>query len=194
MNQRTPDDTIPDHRVPDDRVPDILARAAELDRDRRESSSIEALRAIAVDAGISVSSLEAALEEYAAKSGKTTPVEDDDEGKDPTTGTLLALFLGGFGAHRFYLGDKWGFLYLLLIWTLIPSVLGIIEAFFMPERVRAYNRRTELIEAVRTHRLIATKGEEAERPSEPQRQPCPQCAELILPNAKICRFCRSDLL
>lgn len=30
--------------------------------------------------------------------------------------------------------------------------------------------------------------------SEPKRIKCPFCAELILPDAKICRFCRSDLL
>lgn len=56
MADRTPDDSIPDHRVPD-----ILVRAAELDRDIKETSSVEALRAVAVDAGISLSSLEAAL-------------------------------------------------------------------------------------------------------------------------------------
>ncbi|HSH44957.1 MAG TPA: hypothetical protein VK966_03820, partial [Longimicrobiales bacterium] len=53
--------------IPDDRVPDILARAAEIDRDRKETSSVEALRAVALDAGISVDSLEKALEEYAAR-------------------------------------------------------------------------------------------------------------------------------
>ena len=28
---------------------------------------------------------------------------------------------------------------------------------------------------------------------EPQRRPCPFCAELILPDAKLCRFCNHDL-
>jgi len=28
---------------------------------------------------------------------------------------------------------------------------------------------------------------------EPQRIPCPHCSELILPTAKICRFCKSDI-
>lgn len=186
MNDRKSDDAIPDHRVPD-----ILARAAELDRDRKETSSVEALRAVALDAGISVSSLEAALEEYAAKA-EQGPAEPTSHGKDPTTGTLLAVFLGGFGAHRFYLNDNLGILYLAFFWTLIPSVCGLVEAFFMPDRVRAYNSREELIEAVRTHRLAAGKViEEAAKKEE--RRPCPHCAEMILPAAKICRFCRSDL-
>ena len=50
---------------------------------------------------------------------------------------LLAIFLGGFGAHKFYLGQiKYGIFYLLFIWTLIPVLLGIIEGvrlFQLPE-------------------------------------------------------------
>lgn len=42
---------------------------------------------------------------------------------------LLALFLGGLGAHKFYSGKTlMGILYLLFSWTFIPSVLGFIEA------------------------------------------------------------------
>lgn len=179
------DDNIPDHRVPD-----ILARAAELDRTREETSTVDALRAVALDAGISIDSLEAALAEYATNARAEPAAPKPPGAKDTTTGTLLSLFLGGFGAHRFYLGDKWGILYLLFIWTLVPSVLGIFESFFMPERVRAYNRRTELIEAIREHRLQAAK-EEKKALTEPKRRPCPQCAELILPEANMCRFCGS---
>lgn len=41
---------------------------------------------------------------------------------------LLAVFLGGFGAHKFYLGQiGWGFLYLIFCWTFIPSLVGFIE-------------------------------------------------------------------
>ncbi len=45
------------------------------------------------------------------------------------TAALLAFILGGFGAHKFYLGDnRKGILYLLLFWTFIPMILGIIAA------------------------------------------------------------------
>jgi TM2 domain-containing membrane protein YozV/Tfp pilus assembly major pilin PilA len=41
---------------------------------------------------------------------------------------LLAFFLGGFGAHKFYLG-KWvqGIFYLLFCWTGIPGLIALIE-------------------------------------------------------------------
>jgi TM2 domain-containing membrane protein YozV len=60
--------------------------------------------------------------------------------KDVVAGVLLSVLLGHFGAHRFYMGETGlGFIYLLFCWTGIPTILGFIEAFLMPERVRTYN-------------------------------------------------------
>src|SRR5665213_1742624 len=60
--------------------------------------------------------------------------------KDVTAAVLLAVFLGGFGAHRFYMGEiGWGVVYVLFSWTCIPMIAGLVEAFLMPERVRIYN-------------------------------------------------------
>ena len=39
----------------------------------------------------------------------------------------LAVFAGGFGAHRFFLGQWWGVFYLLFCWTYIPFLIAIIE-------------------------------------------------------------------
>lgn len=41
---------------------------------------------------------------------------------------LLTLFLGGVGAHKFYLG-QWvqGLLYALFCWTLIPGIVALLE-------------------------------------------------------------------
>ena len=60
--------------------------------------------------------------------------------KEEIVGLLLALFLGGFGVHKFYLRrNVAGVWYLLFFWTGITAILGFIECFFMPGRVRAYN-------------------------------------------------------
>jgi TM2 domain-containing membrane protein YozV len=60
--------------------------------------------------------------------------------RDEVVGILLALFLGGFGIHHFYLRRTGlGILYACLCWTPIPWVLGFIECFFMPGRVREFN-------------------------------------------------------
>ena len=60
--------------------------------------------------------------------------------RDEIVGVLLALFLGTFGIHHFYLRRTGlGVLYCCFFWTGIPAVLGFIECFFMPGRVRQYN-------------------------------------------------------
>jgi TM2 domain-containing membrane protein YozV len=60
--------------------------------------------------------------------------------RDEVVGVLLAVFLGIFGAHHFYLRKTGlGITYLVLSFTGIPMLLGWIEAFFMPGRVRRFN-------------------------------------------------------
>ncbi len=60
--------------------------------------------------------------------------------KDEVVGVLLAVFLGGFGAHHFYLNRPGtGVLYLLFSWTGVTYLIGWVEAFFMPGRVRRFN-------------------------------------------------------
>lgn len=49
-------------------------------------------------------------------------------GKSRITAALLAIFLGGLGIHKFYLGQSGvGIIYLLFCWTLIPSLLALID-------------------------------------------------------------------
>ena len=41
---------------------------------------------------------------------------------------ILAFFLGGIGAHKFYAGKiGMGILYLLFCWTFVPAVISLIE-------------------------------------------------------------------
>jgi TM2 domain-containing membrane protein YozV len=72
--------------------------------------------------------------------------------RDEVVGILLALFLGTFGAHHFYLRRTGlGFLYLVFFWSGIPAILGFIECFFMPARVREFN-------AIQAAAIAATLG------------------------------------
>ncbi len=48
--------------------------------------------------------------------------------RNKTTAFLLAWFFGGFGAHKFYLGENgMGLMYLFFCWTLIPAFLAFFE-------------------------------------------------------------------
>ncbi len=72
--------------------------------------------------------------------------------RDKNIAALLAFFLGGFGVHKFYLGQNgMGIIYLLMCWTFIPSLIAFFEfigllvmntddfnARFNPQRQLAY--------------------------------------------------------
>lgn len=52
--------------------------------------------------------------------------------KNKGTAVVLAILLGGFGVHKFYLGEnKIGILYLCFFWTFIPSIIGIIDGILI---------------------------------------------------------------
>jgi len=70
-------------------------------------------------------------------------VQYNAQKKDPTTAVVLALLLGGFGAHKFYLGHTGlGILYLLFCWTGIPEIVGFFEAFTLTRSVIQKNRES----------------------------------------------------
>lgn len=60
-----------------------------------------------------------------------------DAEKSKIVAALLALFLGGFGIHKFYLGRiGWGIAYLIFFWTFIPAIMAFVEGIIylcMPE-------------------------------------------------------------
>lgn len=60
--------------------------------------------------------------------------------KNPTTAVLLALFVGGLGIHKFYMGQTGaGVLYLVFCWTYIPAIIAFFEAFTLSGQVGKYN-------------------------------------------------------
>lgn len=53
-------------------------------------------------------------------------------GKSKLAAALFAIFLGGLGIHKFYLGRVvWGIVYLLFCWTFIPAIIGFIEGILL---------------------------------------------------------------
>ncbi|KYH34041.1 TM2 domain protein [Clostridium tepidiprofundi DSM 19306] len=60
--------------------------------------------------------------------GNITPICD----KNKVLAALLAIFLGGVGVHKFYLGKiGMGILYLIFCWTGIPAIIGVIEGIIL---------------------------------------------------------------
>lgn len=59
---------------------------------------------------------------YASEANAGWPV------KSKVTAGVLALVLGGFGVHKFYLGKiGMGILYLVFCWTYIPALVSFVE-------------------------------------------------------------------
>ncbi|MHB1697756.1 MAG: TM2 domain-containing protein [bacterium] len=49
-------------------------------------------------------------------------------GRSKIAAGLFGIFLGGFGIHKFYLGQVgWGIIYLIFCWSFIPEIAGFIE-------------------------------------------------------------------
>lgn len=108
--------------------------------------------------------------------------------KEEVIGVLFALFLGTFGIHHFYLRrNGLGVLYLLFCWTGITAILGFIECFLMPGRVREYNAMQAaniaghilsvpiILNTPTSH--CATCG----MPTEPDAAFCPNCGNPVAP-------------
>src|SRR5271165_36864 len=117
--------------------------------------------------------------------------------RDEVVGILLALFLGGFGIHHFYLRRTGlGILYCCISWTPIPWILGFIECFFMPGRVREIN-------AIQAAGIAAALGISVPGWGQPINvnvnmplaapagtlQACARCGQTNPPGARFCSGC-----
>lgn len=66
-------------------------------------------------------------------------------GKNQVVAIILAVILGVFGIHKFYLGDvKKGVLYLIFSWTLIPMFVGWFDAYKYATTSEAFGATTAL--------------------------------------------------
>ncbi|MGO9436909.1 MAG: NINE protein [Terracidiphilus sp.] len=124
--------------------------------------------------------------------------------RDEVVGILLALFLGTFGIHHFYLRRTGlGILYCCFFWSGIPAILGFLECFFMPGRVREFN-------AIQAAGIAAALGMSAPPigwpvnvtvnmpPAPAMAQPgtlvaCSHCQRTNPPGARFCAGCGTAL-
>ena len=131
--------------------------------------------------------------------------------RDEVVGILLALFLGSFGIHHFYLRRTGlGILYLCFCWTEIPGFLGVIECFFMPGRVREFNAiqaagiaaalgiPAPLWGPAGSAAVTMTPGMATGAPETAEAQPgtlnaCPRCHQTNPPTAHFCSGCGGSL-
>jgi TM2 domain-containing membrane protein YozV len=109
--------------------------------------------------------------------------------KDEVVGVLLALFLGTFGAHQFYLRRPGlGILYVAFCWTGIPTIVSFVECFFMPGRVRQFNLALATYFAAQ---LGAAAPAAAPAPPVVS-QLCPACGCTIPAGSNFCGRCGSS--
>lgn len=121
--------------------------------------------------------------------------------RDEVVGILLALFLGTFGIHHFYLRRTGlGVLYCCFFWTGIPAILGVIECFFMPGRVREFNSIQAATIAATLGIPIPGWGQQpigvstAMPPSAPPaRAVCPRCQTSNPAGSRFCSTCGNAL-
>lgn len=80
--------------------------------------------------------------------------------KSKTTAILLALFLGGVGAHRYYMGDiAWGVIYTVFCWTFIPGLAAFVELFLLSDRVRRHNEKMAQAIAMKIKTIYRKKAD-----------------------------------
>ena len=102
---------------------DVALRVAE---EARRASGSPQQPMVFMNAGGGGGGSSAAVASSVAGVGSGT--EEKKGTKSKTTAGLLAIFLGGIGMHKFYLGKPFqGILYLVLCWTYVPAIVGLIE-------------------------------------------------------------------
>jgi TM2 domain-containing membrane protein YozV len=116
--------------------------------------------------------------------------------KDEVVGVLLALFLGTFGAHHFYLRrNGLGIMYVLFCWTGIPTIASFIECFLMPARVRQFNAEQAAILAANLRvamPAVANTGYSPVTPLVPATT-CSSCGTPLAAGVKFCGRCGAQV-
>ncbi len=99
------------------------------------------------------------------------------------TAGILGIFLGGIGIHKFYTGRFiQGFLYLIFCWTFVPAFVGFCEGVcYFTYSDERWDRDFNGV------KVVTNTFSESTRPAETKK--CPDCAELVLSEARKCKHC-----
>lgn len=118
--------------------------------------------------------------------------------KSKVVAALLAIFLGGLGAHKFYLGKiGQGFLYLIFCWTWIPGVVALIEGIIYlccsdeEFQVKYCGGRTVYGSSPDQTQFYSAKSEKME---EEQPTFCVNCGRKLDKGSQFCPNCGSKLI
>jgi len=78
-----------------------------------------------------------------AKPGSLNLGQTAPNGKSRIAAAILAFFLGGFGIHKFYLGQVGlGIVYLVFSWTFVPAIIAFIEfIMYLTMTDEAFNQK-----------------------------------------------------
>lgn len=113
----------------------------------------------------------------------------------------LAFFLGGLGAHKFYLGKWIGIIYLLFCWTYIPSIIALIEGIlYLVNGEEDFNRKYNCrIKTSRPDSYISfnppinTSSTPRSSDTTDTDIVCPQCGHINEAGSNFCESCGQKL-
>ena len=100
---------------------------------------------------------------------RSTGLSVAPNGKTKVAAGLFAIFLGGIGMHKFYLGQVGqGIVYVLFCWTFIPSVIGLIEGIiYLTMSDQAFAEKYGM--ALRSNEAKPLAAQPARAPYDPQK-------------------------
>lgn len=111
--------------------------------------------------------------------------------KSKLTAGLLALFLGGFGVHKFYLGKNFlGVIYLIFCWTTIPAWIALIEGvLFLVQDGQAFDKKYNSSMDIPVPMTPPKSQPTSINVDENSVVLCPNCNQPLQSNRRFCTSC-----
>jgi len=108
--------------------------------------------------------------------------------KSRLTAGLLALLLGGFGAHKFYLNSNVsGVIRLIFFWTWIPAIIGVFDGIiFLTMDDDTFNRKYN------PHMYIPLQNQQPNYYTQTEAkipEKCPSCKNPNTKKLTVCEWC-----